>query len=157
MWACGGRGWKHQCILSSVETSLMLIYFPHGVMFMWLIRVLRSIFLITHNSQLARGLLCNQFVSRRQGIESVGTKNKVTWLFWHQGKLWIQQKVIWTFFIALELQLMMTIILHQVTPLNSNINSKETDNNIMRCVNQRALYALVSQTWCRHARGFYRR
>ena len=44
--ACGGRGWKFQCILSSVDTFLVLSYSTSSVVFMWWSMVLRSIFLI---------------------------------------------------------------------------------------------------------------
>ena len=65
--ACGGRGWKFQCILSSVDTFLVLSYSTSSVVFMWWSMVLRSIFFILQNIQIARGLSCNQF--RRGGRE----------------------------------------------------------------------------------------
>ena len=82
------------------------------------------VFLVIQNLRLARGMSCNGLMEFRQGTESMGATKKVTFLFYHQEKLRIKRKRIWQFSVALELQFMTIMILHQITSLNVNINIK---------------------------------
>ena len=86
IWACGGRGCKYQCIISSMETLLVLSSSTHGVTFIWCRRFLRSVFLIIKKGWLAIGPPCNWFMARRQRTKFTGETRKVTYLFYHQGK-----------------------------------------------------------------------
>ena len=86
-----GRGWKYQCILSSTETSIMLISLPHSIIFMWWKRSPRSAFLILQKHHITRGMSCNQFMARRQRTKWTGATEKVTCLFCHQEKIWIKK------------------------------------------------------------------
>ena len=142
IWDCGGRGWRHQCILSFIVTSLLLISLPHGVKLMWWRRVLRIFYLISRKRRLVRGLPCNRFMAWRQRIESAGVMKKATCLFCHQDKMRIWQQTIWPLSIALESKLMTKIILHQITSLHSSNNHKGSNIKVTGCGNKRALLAL---------------
>ena len=146
MWACGGRRWQHQCILSSTETSMMLIYLPHAVTFMWWRRFPRRVYLILHNFWLARGLSCNQFMARRQRIKLAGMMKKVTCRFSHKERIRISWKTILQLFVTLQLKLTTEMILHQRTSLHSNKKIKGSNSKVRRCGNQRALFALERPT-----------
>ena len=124
----------------------MLSSLPCVVTFMWQRGVLRGVFLIIHKRRLARRLSCNRFMAPRQRTKISGLTKKVTCLFFHQEKNRFQQKRIWTFFVALESKLMMTMILNQRTPMNRKSNRKGTDKKAVRCGNKRAVYALARKT-----------
>ena len=89
--ACRGRGWKYQCIIYSVDNSMMLNYLPCSVMFMWRRRFLGNVFLIPQKCRIAIGMSCNQLMARRQRTKLKGAKKRATCLFFHQDKLWFQQ------------------------------------------------------------------
>ena len=55
-------------------------------------------------------------------------------------KISIQQKRILSFFVALESQLMKTMIMHHRTSLNSKSNIKVTEKKVVRCGIQRAYH-----------------
>ena len=156
IWAYVGRGWQHQCVLASMETSLMLSSFPRGVTSMWRRRILRRVCLILLKRRLVWVLSCNRFMARRQRIESVGAMKKTTCLLYHPEKLRTRRKMIRTFFVALESQLMTEMILHQRMPLNSKSNRKGTYKKVAGCGNQRALYALVRRTMFKILLGVFR-
>ena len=136
---------QYQCIISSMETSLMMSYLPHIVNFVWWGRVLGGVFLITQHYRLARRLSLNPFIGRRQRTESAVSMKKVTYLLCHQDKVQTQRKRIWTSFVAQESQLMIEIILHHRASLNRKISRKGTQKKVVRCKDQRALYDLAKQ------------
>ena len=138
-----------------METLPVLSSLPRGVMFMWWRRVLRRFSLILLNLCLMRGLSCNQFVALRQRTKLTLSMKKITCLFWHQDKLWIQRNIILPFFVALKSKLMMKMILHPRTSLKSNSNRKGIDKKVARCVNQRALYTLARRTILRIISRFF--
>ena len=71
-----GRGRKYHCILSSIETSLMLSSLPRGVTFMWWRRVLSSVFFIMQKRWLKRGLPFNRFPAIQQ-IHGTEAENQI--------------------------------------------------------------------------------
>ena len=85
----GWGGWRHQCILSSVTTSLMLGSFSHNFMFMLCRRVLRRVSFVLQKLRVSIDLSCNQFMGMRHIIESTGATKKEKCLFCHQDKVQI--------------------------------------------------------------------
>ena len=81
-----GRWRQHQCILSSVETSLMLSFLIHGVTLVLCSRVLRRVLLVLRNNIPNRVISCKQLVTQRQIIKWTGAMNKSTCLFCHEEK-----------------------------------------------------------------------
>ena len=65
--SCRGVGWNHQCIISSMEISLMLIYFPRIFTFMWWRRRQRSVFLSCRSASLRE--LCHATDAWHRGRE----------------------------------------------------------------------------------------